>query len=184
MWCGRGACAASGAAAAAAATSAAAAAAATPRAARIVRLLGADFARGLHVSACAAQAGAKKKPAGGGGGGGGGGAGGAAAPAAGEEKFDLTRVVPVNLRKDGTDPELQAESAYPPWLFALLDDKPILADQVQKGCAAGGGGARLRLSARLSFTRARTRARAPHTRPPAQPGECARVGAQVGHPAD
>jgi hypothetical protein len=52
----------------------------------------------LHASAAAAQTGAKKKPAAGGGGGGG---GGSAAPAA-EEKFDLTKVVPVNLKKDGS----------------------------------------------------------------------------------
>ena len=86
-------------------------------------------ARKLHGSATAWQTGAKKKPGAGGGGG-----GGAAAPVA-EEKVDLTKVVPVNLKKDGVDPPLQAESEYPPWLFALLEDKPILADHLQKGLA-------------------------------------------------
>ena len=35
----------------------------------------------------------------------------------------------------GTDPPLSApdSGAYPPWLFELLEDKPILADHLQKG---------------------------------------------------
>ncbi len=131
--------------------------------AALCRAAGGGAARALHASAAAAQTGAKKKPAAGGGGGGG---GGSAAPVA-EEKFDLTKVVPVNLKKDGsflrisslpsalfpppapflpfnriiltapagTDPPLSApdSGAYPPWLFELLDDKPILADHLQKG---------------------------------------------------
>ena len=34
---------------------------------------------------------------------------------------------------DGKEPEYGPESAYPPWLFELLADKPILEDHLLKG---------------------------------------------------
>jgi hypothetical protein len=31
------------------------------------------------------------------------------------------------------EPEYKADSEYPPWLFSLLDEKPMLEDYVMKG---------------------------------------------------
>ena len=41
--------------------------------------------------------------------------------------------LPRVLRADGSDPEYQADDKYPPWLFQLLDEKPMLEDFVMKG---------------------------------------------------
>lgn len=34
---------------------------------------------------------------------------------------------------DGPEPEYQPDSAYPPWVFKLLEEKPLLEDIVMKG---------------------------------------------------
>ncbi len=34
---------------------------------------------------------------------------------------------------DGAEPEYKAESEYPPWLFKLLEEKPLLEDYIMKG---------------------------------------------------
>jgi len=34
---------------------------------------------------------------------------------------------------DGGEPEYKADDQYPPWLFKLIDEKPILEDYVMKG---------------------------------------------------
>ena len=34
---------------------------------------------------------------------------------------------------DGADPEYQADDKYPPWLFKLLDERPMLEDFIMKG---------------------------------------------------
>ena len=80
--------------------------------------------RALHAGAPALQqaAAAKKKPAAGG--------GGAAAPV---EKYDLKTQIPVNLMKEGDEPVYQADAAYPPWLWALLEEKPLVDDLLMKG---------------------------------------------------
>jgi hypothetical protein len=76
----------------------------------------------LHTSAVLAQVGgAKKKPAAG---------GGAAAPV---EKYDLTKQIPVNLMKEGEEPVYRKDEEYPPWLWALLEEKPLLDDLLMKG---------------------------------------------------
>ncbi len=67
------------------------------------------------------------------GGAGGKGKGGPAAPAAVAEVFDLSKVVPVNLLKEGPEPEIKPDSEYPPWVFTLTDERPILEDLVMKG---------------------------------------------------
>lgn len=79
--------------------------------------------RWLHTSGVAAQAKGGKKA--------GGGAGAAAAPV--EEKYDLKRQIPVNLSKEGPEPEYRPDAEYPPWLFALLEDQPTLDDHVMRG---------------------------------------------------
>jgi hypothetical protein len=63
---------------------------------------------------------------------GGSGAGGAAAAAA-EEKYDITKVVPVNILKEGSEPEYKADSEYPPWIFKLLEERPVLDDLLLPG---------------------------------------------------
>ena len=55
----------------------------------------------------------------------------AAAPAA--ETFDLSKVVPCQLLKEGADPELQPDAAYPDWVFRLTEDRPLLEDLVMRG---------------------------------------------------
>jgi hypothetical protein len=79
----------------------------------------------LHTSALALQQGAaaaKKKPA----------AGGAAA-AAPVEKYDLKTQIPVNLMKEGDEPTYKPDAAYPPWLWGLLEEKPLIDDLLMKG---------------------------------------------------
>lgn len=62
-----------------------------------------------------------------------GGKGGGPATAAPVETFDLKKQVPVNILKDGPEPEYQADTEYPPWLFELLADKPPVEDLMMKG---------------------------------------------------
>jgi hypothetical protein len=77
----------------------------------------------LHTSAPALQQGAaKKKPAAAG--------GGAAAPV---EKYDLKTQIPVNILKEGDEPTYKPEAAYPPWLWGLLEEKPLIDDLLMKG---------------------------------------------------
>lgn len=59
------------------------------------------------------------------------GKGGAAAVV--EEDVDLTRVVPVNIFKDGAHPELKDPKEYPEWLFSLLDTHPPLGELERTG---------------------------------------------------
>lgn len=59
------------------------------------------------------------------------GKGGAAAVV--EEEVDLTRVVPVNIYKEGAHPELKDPKEYPEWLFSLLDVKPPLGELERAG---------------------------------------------------
>jgi hypothetical protein len=80
--------------------------------------------RAVHVSAAVGQKAPAKK---------GGGGGAAATPAFVEEKVDLKVKIPVNIAKDGADPEYKPDSEYPPWLFALLEEKPLLEDYVMRG---------------------------------------------------
>ena len=76
--------------------------------------------RALHASArCLQQA--KKKPAAG---------GGAAGPV---EKYDLKKQIPVNILKEGDEPVYKNDSEYPPWLWTLLEEKPLLDDLLMKG---------------------------------------------------
>ncbi|CAI5728218.1 hypothetical protein KXD40_007244 [Peronospora effusa] len=50
-----------------------------------------------------------------------------------EEAVDLMKVVPTNIFKDGTHPELKDKSEYPEWLFTLLDPKPTLGELERAG---------------------------------------------------
>lgn len=34
---------------------------------------------------------------------------------------------------EGGEPEYKEDSAYPPWVFKLLEEKPLLEDMVMKG---------------------------------------------------
>jgi len=80
--------------------------------------------RGLHASAAAAQqakGGAKK-----------GAAAGPAAPAV-VEKYDLATQIPVNLLKEGAEPAYKPDAEYPPWLWELLAEPPLLDDLVMRG---------------------------------------------------
>lgn len=61
------------------------------------------------------------------------GGGGGPAAAAVEEVFDLTKVIPVNIMKDGQDPEYKPDNEYPPWLFKLLEEKPVAEEIMMKG---------------------------------------------------
>ncbi len=79
----------------------------------------AALARALHGSSAALQA-KKGKPA-------------AAAGPAVVEKYDLTTQIPVNLMKEGDEPVYRADAEYPPWLWALADEPPLLDDLLMKG---------------------------------------------------
>lgn len=68
-----------------------------------------------------------------GGGGGGKGKGGPAAAAAPVENFDLKKQIPVNILKEGPEPEYQSDDKYPEWLFELLKEKPPVEDLMMKG---------------------------------------------------
>jgi hypothetical protein len=50
-----------------------------------------------------------------------------------EEKYDLTKQIPVNLLKEGPEPEYKADSEYPPWVFKLLEEKPSPEEIVMRG---------------------------------------------------
>ena len=39
----------------------------------------------------------------------------------------------LSLPPDGAEPEYKADSEYPPWVFSLLDEKPLLEDFVMNG---------------------------------------------------
>ncbi|KAG7395129.1 hypothetical protein PHYBOEH_004202 [Phytophthora boehmeriae] len=58
------------------------------------------------------------------------GKGGAAAV---EEVVDLTKVVPTNILKEGSHPELKDRSEYPDWLWTLLDTQPTLGELERMG---------------------------------------------------
>ena len=79
--------------------------------------------RALHTCPPLSQA---KKPA-----------GGKSAPAAAAptEVFDLKTTIPTNLLKTGPEPTYQPESAYPAWLFPLLDPPKLLSEHVLGGLA-------------------------------------------------
>lgn len=63
-----------------------------------------------------------------------GGAGAAAAPTgAGAAAAAADGVVPINIMKEGADPELKDESEYPEWLWEVLEEKPSLMDLALKG---------------------------------------------------
>jgi hypothetical protein len=97
-------------------------AAVSPRArAPLVAAAAAAPARGFRASAAASQAKAKAKP------------GAAAAGPAVVEKYDLATQIPVNLLKEGDEPTYQPDAAYPPWLWTLLDEPPLLEDLAMKG---------------------------------------------------
>jgi hypothetical protein len=76
--------------------------------------------RSLHASSAVLQAKSKAKPA-------------ATAGPAIVEKYDLSTQIPVNLLKEGAEPTYQPDDAYPPWLWTLLDDPPLLEDLAMKG---------------------------------------------------
>lgn len=78
------------------------------------------FSRLFHATPSAAQAKAKAKPA-------------AAAGPAVVEKYDLSTQIPVNLLKEGAEPTYAPDDAYPPWLWTLLDEPPLLEDLAMKG---------------------------------------------------
>eukprot|EP01138_Halocafeteria_seosinensis_P004195 gb/GECG01004290.1/.p1 GENE.gb/GECG01004290.1/~~gb/GECG01004290.1/.p1 ORF type:complete len:150 (+),score=16.75 gb/GECG01004290.1/:1-450(+) len=50
-----------------------------------------------------------------------------------EEKFDLSRQIPVNLYKDGEEPEYKADSEYPAWLWNINKDKRTVEEVVREG---------------------------------------------------
>ncbi len=77
--------------------------------------------RALHVTASLSQAKAKGK-----------GPATAAAPAV-VEKYDLTTQIPVNLLKEGDEPVYKPDDAYPPWLWTLLNEPPLLDDLAMRG---------------------------------------------------
>ncbi len=43
------------------------------------------------------------------------------------------RLLPPAAAADGPEPEYKADSEYPPWLFKVLDEKPLLEDYIMKG---------------------------------------------------
>ena len=77
--------------------------------------------RALHVTASLSQAKAKGK-----------GPATAAAPAV-VEKYNLTTQIPVNLLKEGDEPVYKPDDAYPPWLWTLLNEPPLLDDLAMRG---------------------------------------------------
>ena len=77
--------------------------------------------RCLHVTASLAQQAAKAKK------------GAAVAAPVVVEKYDLTKQIPVNVLKEGPEPEYQPDRAYPPWLARLLDEKPLVEDVLMRG---------------------------------------------------
>jgi hypothetical protein len=58
---------------------------------------------------------------------------GGAGPAAVVENFDLKKQIPVNILKEGPEPEYKADSEYPPWLFDLLLEKVPAEETMMKG---------------------------------------------------
>ncbi|KAF4321545.1 hypothetical protein BBO99_00001024 [Phytophthora kernoviae] len=50
-----------------------------------------------------------------------------------EEVVDLTKVVPTNILKEGSHPELKDRPEYPDWLWTLLDTKPTLGELERLG---------------------------------------------------
>ena len=49
------------------------------------------------------------------------------------EKYDLTTQIPVNLLKEGDEPIYRPDESYPPWLWTLLEEPPLLDDLAMKG---------------------------------------------------
>lgn len=37
------------------------------------------------------------------------------------------------VHAEGNEPEYKADSEYPPWVFKLMEDKPLLEDIIMKG---------------------------------------------------
>jgi Mitochondrial ribosomal protein L37 len=52
--------------------------------------------------------------------------------AASAETFDLSRQIPVNLLKEGPEPEYKPDADYPPWLFQLLEPKVPRSELLQR----------------------------------------------------
>jgi len=77
--------------------------------------------RAFHASTSLLQAKAKGK-----------GPAAASAPAI-VEKYDLTTQIPVNLLKEGDEPIYRPDESYPPWLWTLLEEPPLLDDLAMKG---------------------------------------------------
>jgi hypothetical protein len=38
-----------------------------------------------------------------------------------------------NAAAEGPEPEYKAESEYPPWVFSMIEEKPLLEDFIMKG---------------------------------------------------
>lgn len=57
----------------------------------------------------------------------------AAASAAPVEKFDLTKQIPVNLLKEGEEPVYKPDSEYPPWLWKIIEEPPLVDDLLMRG---------------------------------------------------
>mmetsp|Transcript_3153 Transcript_3153/g.3556 ORF Transcript_3153/g.3556 Transcript_3153/m.3556 type:complete len:139 (+) Transcript_3153:90-506(+) len=45
-----------------------------------------------------------------------------------ESKFEVGTQIPINIKKDGKDPEILPDDQYPEWLFECLKGEPTLAD--------------------------------------------------------
>eukprot|EP00270_Netrium_digitus_P000349 TRINITY_DN1033_c0_g1_i1.p1 TRINITY_DN1033_c0_g1~~TRINITY_DN1033_c0_g1_i1.p1 ORF type:complete len:135 (+),score=33.48 TRINITY_DN1033_c0_g1_i1:27-407(+) len=56
------------------------------------------------------------------------------APAAASVAIDVRRkhIVGANTKKEGTDPEVLDDAAYPEWLWGLLDKRPTLSELKRK----------------------------------------------------
>lgn len=50
-----------------------------------------------------------------------------------EEAIDLAHFVPTNIYKEGQHAELKDPSAYPEWLFKLLEPQPTLGELERAG---------------------------------------------------
>ncbi len=48
------------------------------------------------------------------------------------ETFDLSRQIPVNLFKEGPEPEYKPDAEYPAWLFQLLEPKVARSELLQR----------------------------------------------------